>query len=221
VVGSVERPQPFDRVSGSVAFTAAARSVLAFGPADGDEDEDRGHRILAHAKSNLGPPAPSLAYRIEPATVRHGDLVIPASRLVCEGESMIDAGELLTPPVSEDRTEVEIAAEWLGDHLGDGAWRPSGGIREAANAAGIASRTLQRARSLAGVEAKRDGFPSLGYWRRPSDANKDGATAGGATGAAAHSGVAKPDAADAADAESQSRQGARSGGTVARGREPS
>jgi hypothetical protein len=207
-----------DRVSGSVAFTAAARSVLAFGRADGDEDDDGEHRILAHAKSNLGPLAPSLAYRIESATVHHGELAIPASRLVCEGESAVGASELLTPPVSEDRTEVEIAAEWLADHLGDGDWRPSGEIREAANAAGIASRTLQRARSLAGVEAKRDGFPALGYWRGSSRANPDGTTATGETGASDGCGSGKR---DAVDSESQSRQGARGGGTVSRGREAS
>jgi hypothetical protein len=204
-----------DRVSGSVAFTAAARSVLAFGRAEDDEDEDGERRVLAHAKSNLGPLAPSLAYRIESATVRHGDLAIPVSRLVCEGESTIGASELLIPSVSEDRTEVEIAAEWLADHLGDGDWRPAGEVREAAKADGIASRTLQRAMARAGVEAKRDGFPSLGYWRRPSRANADGATGAGVTGATGNPSTGKR---NAADAQPQSRQGALGGVTDSEGR---
>jgi hypothetical protein len=201
-----------DRVSGSVAFTAAARSVLAFGQIDGDEAGDE--RVLAHAKSNLGPLAPSLAYRIESTTVHHGDLAIPISRLVCEGESVIGASELLTPVV-EDRTEVEVAADWLADYLGDGKWHPAGEVREAAKANGTACRTLQRAMKLAGVEVKRDGFPSVGHWRRDSRASGDGAAVADVTGAAQDSAGVKR---NAANVERQSRQGALGGGTENQGR---
>jgi hypothetical protein len=155
--------EALDRVSGSVAFTAAARSVLAFGQS-ADEDDETG-RVLAHAKSNLGPLAPSLAYRVESATVRHGDLDIPTSKLVCAGETDVVAGELLSPPAAEDRSEVDIAADWLADHLGDGEWHGTADTREAAKADDIASRTLQRARARLGVESKRDGFPAKGSWR--------------------------------------------------------
>jgi len=51
------------RTVGSVAFTAAARSVIAFGYDPDDEDSAHsGSRVLAHAKSNVGPLAQSLAY---------------------------------------------------------------------------------------------------------------------------------------------------------------
>lgn len=156
-------PEALDRISGSVAFTAAARSVLAFGRT-GDEEDAPG-RVLAHAKSNLGPTAPSLAYRIEPATVRRGDEEVATSRLALDGECDVRAGELLSPPASEDRSEVEIAAEWLADELADGEWKPSREIKASARAADIRERTLKRAKQQLGVEDRRGGFPAVSEWR--------------------------------------------------------
>lgn len=128
--------EALDRISGSVAFTAAARSVLAFGRGN-EEEEDGPSRLLAHAKSNLGPLAPSLAYQVEPETVRHGDLDISTSRLVSKGECEVGAGELLSPPPAEDRSEIEIAAEWLADELADGEWHGSREVKASAKAADI------------------------------------------------------------------------------------
>jgi hypothetical protein len=166
--------EALDRISGSVAFTAAARSVLAFGCGEEDDGASEDGRVLAHAKSNLAPLAPSLAYRIESVTVHHDGIDIPTSRLACEGECDTHAGELLSPPVAEDRTEVDIAAEWLGDELGDGEWHPAAEVREAAKRDDIATRTLQRAMSRLGVEpdrrapAGRSGPGSaVGHWRLP------------------------------------------------------
>ena len=161
--------EALDRVSGSVAFTAAARSVLAFGQAedDGEEDGDGDGRVLAHAKSNLGRLAPSLAYRVEGVSVEHGDVTIPTSRLVCTGEVDVHATELLSPPPTEDRTEVEIAAEWLADELGDGEWRASRDLKAAAKMADIRERTLKRAKQRLGIEDRREGFPAISEWRLP------------------------------------------------------
>jgi hypothetical protein len=203
--------EALDRVSGSVAFTAAARSVLAFGQSSG-EDEEYG-RVLAHAKSNLGPLAPSLAYRVEPATVRHGDLDIPTSRLVCDGETDVVAGELLSPPIGEDRSKVDIAADWLAYHLGDGEWHPTAETRDAAKEAEIEGRTLQRAMSRLGVESKRDGFPAKGSWRLPAVVPVDLAQQS-RQGGGHHSsnGSSKP---NTPSPEPQPRQGQRLGATGA------
>lgn len=162
--------EALDRVSGSVAFTAAARSVLAFGRAE-DEDEDANGRILAHAKSNLGPLAPSLAFHIEPATVDHMGEAIPTSRLILDGETDLEAGQLLSP-IAEDRTEVDVASEWLRDRLADGEWHPTANVQAAAKAEEIAKRTLQRAAKRIGVEMDRrapEGIrgrgSAVGHWR--------------------------------------------------------
>lgn len=183
--------EALDRVSGSVAFTAAARSVLAFGRRDDDDEDDDSGRVLAHAKSNLGPLAPSLAYRIESATVHHDGLDIPTSRIVCEGEIDVQAGELLSP-VPEDRSDAEIAAEWLADHLGNGEWHPTAEVREAAKAADIATRTLQRAAHRLAVEMDRfapEGVggrgSAVGHWRLPVAAPPSTAPTGATTPGAA------------------------------------
>ncbi|SEH10161.1 AAA family ATPase [Thermoleophilum album] len=160
-----------DRVSGSIAFTAAARSVLAFGRAPNDEDGPS--RVLAHAKCNVGPLSPSLAYKVEGCEVRaDGGEVIPTSRVVLVGECETSAAELLSAPTVEPRTEIEAAAEWLADELGDGEWHPTAEIRQAAKAADIAWRTVGRARERLDVETARFAPPgssrAVGHWRLPA-----------------------------------------------------
>jgi AAA domain len=162
--------EALDRVSGSIAFTAAARSVLAFGRTA--EEDDGVGRVLAHAKSNVGPLAPSLAYKIESTTVRRDDgAAIPTSRLVNEGECDTTAGELLSPQAPEAASEVEAAVEWLADELADGEWRPTAELREAARKADIAWRTVGRARERLGVETDRHAIGAshraVGHWRIP------------------------------------------------------
>jgi AAA domain-containing protein len=200
--------EALDRISGSVAFTAAARSVLAFGR--GDEEEDCPDRVLAHAKSNLGPLAPSLAYRVEPETVCYGGLDIPTSRLVSKGECEVGAGELLSPPPAEDRSEVEIAAEWLADELADGEWHGSREVKASARAADIRERTLQRAMRQLGVEDRREGFPAVSEWRLPVTPRGVGEAANGAPGATRGCGSVEP---KTAGESPQSRQGAHTGAT--------
>ncbi len=204
--------EALDRVSGSVAFTAAARSVLAFGRA-AEEGEGPG-RVLAHAKSNLGPLAPSLAYRVEPATVQHHGLDISTVRLVLDGECDVRAGELLSPPVAEDRIEVEVAAEWLADELANGEWQESREIKAGAKVAGIKERTLQRAMQRLGVEDDREGFPAISKWRLAVAPGRAGATRSGATGATGDFGSTES---KAERSGSQSRQEALYGATEVTG----
>ncbi len=155
------------RVSGSTAFTAAARSVLAFGtdPSDGDSD-DESSRVLAHAKSNLGRCAPSLACRIEGREVDLDDgSMIATSRLVILGACDVRAHELFSVRHPDERSKLEEAIEFLTDELCAGEWRPKPELDAAAAAAGVAARTLARARKRLGVEVRREGFPSITQWR--------------------------------------------------------
>lgn len=200
-----------DRISGSVAFTAAARSVLAFGQEPGMAD-DSPDRVLAHAKSNLGPLASSLSYRVEPVTVEAGGSEIQTVRLASNGECDLTASDLLASPVATDRSEVEVAAEWLADELADGKWRESRAVKAAAKAAGISERTLQRAKQRLGVEDRREGYPAVSEWRLPVAPGKDGATNAGAGGATDPSGLTEP---EVKAIGSQSRQGADLGATGA------
>ena len=59
-----------DRVNGSRGFTAAARAVLAVG----EDAEDKSHRVLVLAKSNLGRlDVPALRYEVEGRTITTPD----------------------------------------------------------------------------------------------------------------------------------------------------
>lgn len=203
--------EALDRVSGSIAFTAAARSVLAFGRT-AEDDEDPG-RVLAAAKSNLGPLAASLAYRIEGRELHaNGDERISTSRAVLIGECEASAAELLSPPPPEPRTDTDAAAEWIEDELADGEWHPSRELREAAKAAGHTDRTVQRASKRLGVAVDRRGYPARTHWRLTVAPTPAGATDDGAAGATDVTRTVEP---YPAPADPQSRQHAAPGATDA------
>jgi hypothetical protein len=141
-------------------------------------------RVLAHAACNLAREAPSLSCRVESRTVEDDAGTIETSRLVIGEACDLDADALLATRSDDDRTDCEIATEWLADELADGEWRKGAEIKIQAQARGIAERTLQRARKLAGVEDRRRGFPAVSEWRLPvvpTIEDKAGATVGGTT----------------------------------------
>lgn len=176
--------EALDRISGSIAFTAAARSVLAFGADPTDEGEDTSTRVLAHAKSNVGPVAPSLAYEIEGTTVEAEGVEIKTSRLAFLGEHEATARDILNPSAPADRSETNDAMDWLADELADGDWHESREVKARAKAADISEKVLRSARERLGVEDRRDGFPAISEWRlpvMPSAENREGTTGEGAT----------------------------------------
>jgi hypothetical protein len=136
------------RISGSVGFTAAARSVLVLAEDPDDPEGERGtQRILAHAKCNLGRKMPSLTGRVEPAAVDcdNGDR-IPTSRYVPTGESQRAASDLMAPRASgEERSARAEARTFLLEELATG---PVASRQLKANAenAGLNWRTVERAK---------------------------------------------------------------------------
>ncbi|HVT17865.1 MAG TPA: AAA family ATPase [Thermoanaerobaculia bacterium] len=151
---------------GSIDFAAAARSVLLAGCA---ADEPR-ERALVHIKSNLAPLGRACGYRIE------------RGRFGWTGESSLCAADLLAAePGAGDRGAREEAREFLRTALG-GAARPAREVVAAAREAGIAERTLKRAKQKEGVEALRRGFGegSVWMWRLPGAGLEGGARGVGA-----------------------------------------
>jgi putative DNA primase/helicase len=150
-----DRQQPaIYRAVGSIAFAAAARLVLAVA-ADPDR-EDR--RIMAPVKSNLSTPPAALAYRLD------------AGRVVWEAEPVADADvdALLAGPAlgRQERRDTEA---WLSDLLTDGPMRAPT-VQAAAREAGLAWRTVERAKRRLDVEATRLGGVAGGgqwWWRLP------------------------------------------------------
>lgn len=164
------------RVLGSRGLTAAVRSVLVFGKAP-DAEDGSPDRVLAHAACNVAREAPSLSCRVEPRVIEDETGTIETSRLVIVGDCDTDADALLATRSDDERTDREIAADWLTDRLADGAWHRADEIRASAKGEGIAERTLYRARKLLSVEHRREGFQAVSEWRLPilaTPTGKDG-----------------------------------------------
>ena len=147
-----------NRISGSIGFGAAARSVLIFGADPDDDDGETGNRrILAHAKSNVGPLAPSVAYRIESRVVETATGPIPTSVAVRQGESEATAGDLLgNPTTRREASSIADARAFLRAELADGPVATSE-VKKRADDADIAWRTVERAKKQLGVLSRKTG----------------------------------------------------------------
>jgi len=116
--------------------------------------------VLASTKNNLAKPPKSLMFTLEEAESG-------AVRVNWLGESEVSAHELLATPREEEHADARSeAVEFLNDVLADGPVPASEIIRDAENA-GIAEKTLRRAKKHLGVVAYREGEPGkrgAGRW---------------------------------------------------------
>ncbi len=135
------------RGGGSIGIVGAARSGLLV--AKHPEDDDN-RRVLASIKSNLAAPAPSLVFGL--SSTENG-----AVRVDWKGETPLDASALLSAPTDhEERSALSEAQELLREVLSDGP-QPASNVRREADSAGVAKRTLDRARQSLGVLSEREG----------------------------------------------------------------
>ena len=154
-----------ERVTGSLAFGAACRGVLA--AAKLAEDDERGSRLFCIAKSNVGPDEGGFAYDVEMTNI--GD-EISASRIVwrqpLEGtayELLAQAETLATP---EARSAEDEAVEFLRAELEAGRQKPPDVIKRA-ESEGISKSYLHRARKKLGIKTEREGFGGGCWWVFP------------------------------------------------------
>ena len=141
------------RGGGSIGIIGAARAGLLV--ARDPEDDER--RILAVTKNNLAAPVPALAFRLVPDE-EHG-----CARVAWDGQTSHTAAQLLEHIDPDERSAGDEAAAFLADLLAAGP-APAKKVKAAARDAGIADRTLDRAKKRTGVEAKREGFGADGVW---------------------------------------------------------
>lgn len=146
------------RGSGSIGIVAAARSALLVGRSPDDPDM----RVLTHVKSNLGPLAPSLLF--QPLGTPEGVV-----RVEWRGECDYGPEDLLAPP-KQGENRLSEAMSFLRDVLADGRVEQRV-VRSRAIEAGLAVRTIERAKEALGVLSEREGWGpgSTCYWRLPHE----------------------------------------------------
>lgn len=153
-----------DRVLGSVAFTALARSVLHVIPGERPRE---GERILAAGKANLSRAAPAVKFTImgNPPVIAWGEVLpdLDADEILAARKAGEGAGR---PP-----HELQEATEFLKSMLSEGA-RSARDVLSQARAAGISQATLRRAKEALEVRARqvRDGWT----WELPATGKGEG-----------------------------------------------
>jgi AAA domain len=159
--------EPLMRISGSIGFTGAARTVLL--AADDPQDDNR--RILGVVKSNLAEMPAPLAYRVVGEVVDDG---IPTSRIEWLGEAPeVDVRELLAQRDPEERTARKEAIEYLQEAGVQEVARQAKELLADAGAMGISDKSLQRARRALRIPSWRDGFQGPYYWGPRPGPNAD------------------------------------------------
>lgn len=163
-LNKTEATNLFRRVGGSIALTAAARSILLLA-----EERDGDALILVHGKCNLGPLATTQRLRIESQEVEGPQGPVPSSGIVWLGEAEgVTAADALSEVQSENSTKLGEAVSWLGRYFVEvDGMVDSRDVIRAAERDGIAKRTLQRARKSAGIDScrRRAGKPGRLWWK--------------------------------------------------------
>jgi hypothetical protein len=143
---------PLNLVTGSRAFTAYVRSVIAIA-----RDDENSCCVVSQVKNNLGRlDLPNLTYVIQSATIETDEGACKVGRLQFTGESAKSVGDILaetSAAAALDRTERAECADWLRQVLADAPQR-SRDVDAEAQARGFSNRTLKRARKHLGVKAE-------------------------------------------------------------------
>ncbi|HEU4783855.1 MAG TPA: AAA family ATPase [Ktedonobacterales bacterium] len=143
------------RGGGSIGIIGAARAGLLVAKSPDDPDHER---VLASTKSNLGPPMPSLRYRITDDPPANGVPGVP--RVDWKGESPLNATQLLSVSLADREPhpgKMRAAVEWLRAALAEGP-RLGREVEREAQTAGIAEATLRRAREQLEITYERRGY---------------------------------------------------------------
>lgn len=159
------------RVAGSGAFVAAARSAWVVG----QHPQDETSRVFLPLKNNIGDDKTGFSYQIKGAVVagkiETSRVEFDTTALEIKAEDVLAAGATSSTPAG-GAAERE-AVQFLMEELANGA-QPASELKARAKQAGIAWRTIERAKTKLGVRTEKDHAPGGGWrWRIPSEADKD------------------------------------------------
>jgi RecA-family ATPase len=150
-----DEQEAVNRVGGSIAWTAAPRSVLMV---HRERDIDTGDtRLLIHAKCNVGPEQPTLEFFVD--SVDYDVLGPFETSVVRWGQERpdIDSDVAFAKPDrrrEKPKPELDRALTFLKDVLKDGPVLASDVVAWA-EVEGIAAMTLRRARGLLGIVSEK------------------------------------------------------------------
>jgi putative DNA primase/helicase len=160
--GSNNNTRALHRVIGSVAFVASPRTVFCV-VEDGETDEEGnpknpGRKLLLHVKTNIGPMAPGLAYRLEQKLATHLDdgplfassltwedepVSKTADQAISEHEASLRGTKPARPSPARDSAEAFIREVFRGRETDEISVKE---INEAARAEGISQKPLREAK---------------------------------------------------------------------------
>ena len=158
---------PLERVTGSLAFGALARIVLATAKI---VDGDHAKRIVCRAKSNIGIDSGRFEYDLQQEEVKAGIFSSYASwGNAIEGS----ARDLLAEPDKREQGEngnsaLEEAKEFLLEFLADGELSQKQ-IEADAKGAGHSWRTVQRAKKALNIHSTKSKLDNRWYWKLNSN----------------------------------------------------
>jgi AAA domain len=146
--------RPAHRGRASIDCSAALRTEFLVG----SSPDAPAQTALLHIKSNLGPLAPPLDYRIGEAGNFHWT-----------GLSNLTPEDLLAArPTGAGLPKRKFAAQWLRDCLQLGS-QTQGSIEVAAERDGVCITTLRRAKFDIGVRSSKDGKSGAWWWTLPPE----------------------------------------------------
>lgn len=160
-----EGRDPTERVVGSMAFGALARTVLM--AAKSKDADGKTKRLLVRSKNNLGDDTGGFEYDIQQGEVQ-GALGVFSSRVMWGDPIEGDARELLAG--AEATTDPDDpqgdARAFLTDLLREGPV-PTKTVKADAEGAGYSWATIRRAQKALGIEAHKAGMKSGWVWQLP------------------------------------------------------
>ena len=145
------------RVSGSLAFVAAAR--CAFLVTKDRNDPER--RLMVMSKNNLGPDNLGMAYRVR--TLPENNKI---GYIEWEEQGFTMSADEALAQMQAEHEEADDTADWIRDLLADGRL-PAKRVQAAAESAGLHWRKVQRSMKAARAEFVREGFGKdlVYYWQ--------------------------------------------------------
>jgi putative DNA primase/helicase len=158
---------PMDRVTGSLAFAALARVVLATGKIN---NSGTAKRIFCRAKSNIGEDHGGFEYDLLQKEIE-GHAGVISSYSVWGKAVEGTATELLAESEPDDG-EGANAEQFLRETLAGGAMPQKDLVRECKDA-GFSVATLRRAKKQIGIVSKKDGMRGVWFWSLPDVKHED------------------------------------------------